>query len=188
MTGRKNSSIGSLLKLAAVGVCLLGLAVGLGALMVSKILVFVVEQAGHSQSVWLHPRFISFPTINIGPGPVTLMAFIFPGSKFDEELEIDWYEEPPARTQLTTLRSTATRPLATVADWYSNRLGKDFSKTEGWPDPHHSYQERWRSRVEKTADAAALVFEQSLGQRVRGVLLRTSPERVIYITLYDSQR
>jgi hypothetical protein len=180
----------SRLAVIAIGACSIVIAIGLGVLVVDKFLVFLVEEVGENQSVWVYTRFRALPAVNTGPGPVTLMAFMFPGSQPNDEVEVNWYGEPPQpKGQLTVLRFTTQESLLKISDWYAHKLGDQFVESKGWLEPDRNDRDGWVSRVEKTADPDAFVFRQTLGQRVRGVLLQMPPgDPKARITLYDYHR
>jgi hypothetical protein len=175
---------------AVIALFVVAVSVTLGVLIVNRVLVFLVEDVGEDHSELVYTRFRDSPKLTAGAGPVTLMAFFFPGAEVTETIDISRYggaQEP--KGQLSVWRFRTRESLAKVADWYSQKLGQNFTRTKGWPEPGQNNQGRWMSGVNKSADPDAFVFRQSLNQRVRGVLLQTPPEEhTTQITLYDYQQ
>src|SRR5207302_4349773 len=89
VTERNGSRGLTALRLTAIGVCCVGIAAVLGVLVLNKkFIVFLVEDVGENHSVWIYSRFRGFPEVHTGDGPVTLMAFVFPGSRWTDDTDV----------------------------------------------------------------------------------------------------
>jgi hypothetical protein len=178
--------IGSLLILSLVS----GL---LAVWLVNRYVVFSVEEGKGQRSVLVHTPLGSFPSGLSKAGPSTLWAVVYPKSEWDEQNDTDFYsgtagnEEKTA--QQTVLRFRIKQSLARVDEWYRQRLGESFSRSKGW-SPKASEQGRgeWLQSVRSDADPEALVYQQQMPDRVRGVLLETQPDGGgVLATLYEFQ-
>jgi hypothetical protein len=173
------------------GFLILSLVGGLLAVwLVNRYVVFSVEEGKGQRSILVHTPLGSFPSGLSKTRPSTLWAVVYPKSEWDEQNDTDFYrgvagnEEKSA--QLTVLRFRIKLSLMQVDEWYRQRLGESFTWSKGW-SPKASEQ-AWLQSVRSDADPEALVYQQQVPGRVRGVLLESQPDgNGVLATLYEFQ-
>ncbi len=178
--------IGGLLILSLVG----GL---LAVWLVNRYVVFSVEEGKGQRPVLVHTPLGSFPSGLSKASPSTLWAVVYPKSEWDEQNDTDFYrgaagnEEKTA--QQTVLRFRIGQSLAQVDDWYRQRLGEGFTRSKGWPiKTSEQGGQEWIRSVSSNTNPEAIVYEQQMPGRVRGVLLETQPDGSgVLATLYEFQ-
>jgi hypothetical protein len=76
-----------------------------------------------------------------------------------------------------------------VDEWYRPRLSESFTRSKGWPlKTDEQDRGKWLQSVSSDTDPEALVYQQQMPDRVRGVLLKTHLDGSdVLATLYDFQ-
>ncbi|SRR5579884_445468 len=178
-----------------VGFVILSLVAALLAVwFVNRYVVFAVEQGKGQPSVLAHTPLGSFPSRpSSATGPSTLWSVVYPKSEWDEENNTDFYhgtagnEEKVA--QLTVLRFRMKLSVVQADDWYRQQLGESFTRSKGWsPKVGEQRRDEWLRSVRSDANPEALVYQQKMPDRERGVMLENQPDgNGVLATLYEFQ-